>query len=153
MIRRPPRSTLFPYTTLFRSPARSARSVLRGARSARAEEKALDLRAARLAEAAARRGHSTRRPESQGPQDHYPAPPWGTAQERAGRPPVRASYLHVAPAIVGALSAPHALRIFRQAQGPQDPGLDQGVADAPRSDAEGRHLALDRRVLLPVAHH
>src|SRR3712207_8282583 len=25
MIRRPPRSTLFPYTTLFRSPARSAR--------------------------------------------------------------------------------------------------------------------------------
>src|SRR5215510_15170703 len=26
MIRRPPRSTLFPYTTLFRSPRRSARS-------------------------------------------------------------------------------------------------------------------------------
>src|SRR5258707_7520946 len=65
MIRRPPRSTLFPYTTLFRSPARSARGVLRGARSARAEEKALDLRAARLAEAAARRGHSARRPRSE----------------------------------------------------------------------------------------
>src|SRR2546430_9426480 len=30
MIRRPPRSTLFPYTTLFRSPARS-RDSLRGA--------------------------------------------------------------------------------------------------------------------------
>src|SRR3989442_15688650 len=27
MIRRPPRSTLFPYTTLFRSPARDARDV------------------------------------------------------------------------------------------------------------------------------
>src|SRR3989442_10726823 len=27
MIRRPPRFTLFPYTTLFRSPARSARSA------------------------------------------------------------------------------------------------------------------------------
>src|SRR5438034_9500683 len=27
MIRRPPRSTLFPYTTLFRSPTASARSV------------------------------------------------------------------------------------------------------------------------------
>src|SRR3989441_11977742 len=32
MIRRPPRSTLFPYTTLFRSrPARSARHAARGA--------------------------------------------------------------------------------------------------------------------------
>src|SRR2546422_7721816 len=29
MIRRPPRSTLFPYTTLFRSPSRSRRSALR----------------------------------------------------------------------------------------------------------------------------
>src|SRR3712207_9025064 len=27
MIRRPPRSTLFPYTTLFRSPARTARDI------------------------------------------------------------------------------------------------------------------------------
>src|SRR4051794_41636000 len=32
MIRRPPRSTLFPYTTLFRSPARCARSVSRCSR-------------------------------------------------------------------------------------------------------------------------
>src|SRR3712207_7333834 len=30
MIRRPPRSTLFPYTTLFRSPARSDRPPRRG---------------------------------------------------------------------------------------------------------------------------
>src|SRR2546430_10056632 len=29
MIRRPPRSTLFPYTTLFRSPARAARFTVR----------------------------------------------------------------------------------------------------------------------------
>src|SRR5260221_8795226 len=28
MIRRPPRSTLFPYTTLFRSPASSARALM-----------------------------------------------------------------------------------------------------------------------------
>src|SRR2546422_5957973 len=30
MIRRPPRSTLFPYTTLFRSPAQAARDFLLG---------------------------------------------------------------------------------------------------------------------------
>src|SRR3712207_7729785 len=30
MIRRPPRSTLFPYTTLFRSPTRPDRSALKG---------------------------------------------------------------------------------------------------------------------------
>src|SRR5256885_11977842 len=34
MIRRPPRSTLFPYTTLFRSPALSARSDRQGALAA-----------------------------------------------------------------------------------------------------------------------
>src|SRR3712207_8306713 len=31
MIRRPPRSTLFPYTTLFRSPRRARRAATRGA--------------------------------------------------------------------------------------------------------------------------
>src|SRR2546430_4693150 len=34
MIRRPPRSTLFPYTTLFRSHARAVRQPRRGARDA-----------------------------------------------------------------------------------------------------------------------
>src|SRR2546427_8628808 len=34
MIRRPPRSTLFPYTTLFRSHVRRARAAARRARSA-----------------------------------------------------------------------------------------------------------------------
>src|SRR3712207_8308113 len=34
MIRRPPRSTLFPYTTLFRSAAAGGRSVERGGRRA-----------------------------------------------------------------------------------------------------------------------
>src|SRR5258705_880079 len=33
MIRRPPRSTLFPYTTLFRSPARGARLRVRSGRA------------------------------------------------------------------------------------------------------------------------
>src|SRR5687768_17898427 len=47
MIRRPPRSTLFPYTTLFRSPAGAARPELaqllrdNGARGARHEHAAL----------------------------------------------------------------------------------------------------------------
>src|SRR2546422_7888520 len=39
MIRRPPRSTLFPYTTLFRSPAR-----LRGGRDRRVRDAARDRR-------------------------------------------------------------------------------------------------------------
>src|SRR2546425_11452332 len=54
MIRRPPRSTLFPYTTLFRSPARRLRwfrgrpgyrrTALRGgSRSARSEEHTSEL--------------------------------------------------------------------------------------------------------------
>src|SRR5437660_6714832 len=78
------------------APSRGARSLLRGARSARTQEKALDLRAARLAEAPARRGYPARRPESQGPQDHHPAPPWSTAEERAGCASLRTPYLHVA---------------------------------------------------------
>src|SRR2546422_6953499 len=40
MIRRPPRSTLFPYTTLFRSSAANQEDILRGAR------RSLDARAA-----------------------------------------------------------------------------------------------------------
>src|SRR5256885_12853044 len=38
MIRRPPRSTLFPYTTLFRSRAREVRGVLRGGGGERRED-------------------------------------------------------------------------------------------------------------------
>src|SRR2546426_7495934 len=40
MIRRPPRSTLFPYTTLFRSPARGARRRCPRARPARGPRRA-----------------------------------------------------------------------------------------------------------------
>src|SRR5438132_7710111 len=36
MIRRPPRSTLFPYTTLFRSPPRSTGTTIRASASRRA---------------------------------------------------------------------------------------------------------------------
>src|SRR5215216_7231008 len=49
MIRRPPRSTLFPYTTLFRSPGQVARSVLvevdvhRRRRPGRSEEHTSEL--------------------------------------------------------------------------------------------------------------
>src|SRR3712207_5236081 len=38
MIRRPPRSTLFPYTTLFRTPKKMKAAALRGALSDRARE-------------------------------------------------------------------------------------------------------------------
>src|SRR6266852_3151170 len=82
--------------------SRSARGVLRSARSAWLEEEALDLRAARLAEAPARRGHSARRPESQGPQDHHPAAARRAPQERTGRPSVRAPHLHVAAKVLTA---------------------------------------------------
>src|SRR3989441_12957520 len=44
MIRRPPRSTLFPYTTLFRSPARSARPVVPGGLATRQRRGAAALR-------------------------------------------------------------------------------------------------------------
>src|SRR5258708_18528056 len=55
MIRRPPRSTLFPYTTLFRSPARVRRSPWRRPargtrRSARRSRCAAAVRAARSEE-------------------------------------------------------------------------------------------------------
>src|SRR5437879_9465278 len=47
MVRRPPRSTLFPYTTLFRSPPRTPRTGTGGARTwpgpARSEEHTSEL--------------------------------------------------------------------------------------------------------------
>src|SRR5439155_3179787 len=49
---------------------------------------------ARLAEAAARRGHSAGRVALEGPQDDHSAPARRAAQERAGRAPVRAPGVH-----------------------------------------------------------
>ena len=51
-------------------------------------------RAARLAEAAARRGHPARSAALQGPQDHHPAAARRAAEERAGRAPLRAAGVH-----------------------------------------------------------
>ena len=51
-------------------------------------------RAARLAEAAARRGHPAGSAALQGPQDHHPAAARRAAEERAGRAPVRAPGVH-----------------------------------------------------------
>src|SRR2546430_14569364 len=45
MIRRPPRSTLFPYTTLFRSGRRCSRALSRGDRRSGAEHTLLGARA------------------------------------------------------------------------------------------------------------
>src|SRR5205823_4601618 len=74
--------------------ARGDGSVLRGARSPRAEEEALDLRAPRLAEAAPRRGHPSGSAALEGPQDHHPAAARRAPEERAGRASFRASGVH-----------------------------------------------------------
>src|SRR2546423_9400644 len=47
MIRRPPRSTLFPYTTLFRSAARLQEEILGIGEQPRGERASLDFRIAR----------------------------------------------------------------------------------------------------------
>src|SRR3712207_7705430 len=62
MIRRPPRSTLFPYTTLFRSPARRARLGTPLPRPDRPARAGLPLRRAAARQAAALRA-----------QDRHPA--------------------------------------------------------------------------------
>ena len=66
------------------------------ARRAGAEEKAVDLRAARLAEAAGGRGHSARSAAQPGPAQDRAAAARRAPQERAGRAPVRAAGVHVA---------------------------------------------------------
>src|SRR5438094_2504147 len=50
MIRRPPRSTLFPYTTLFRSRSRQAHALPRGVRVRRARPRGLHEKAAARSE-------------------------------------------------------------------------------------------------------
>src|SRR5690606_18424238 len=54
---------------------------------------ALDVRAHRLAEAAALGGHFARDAAREGPLEAHPAAPWRAAEERAGCPPLRASRL------------------------------------------------------------
>src|SRR3712207_8294843 len=56
MIRRPPRSTLFPYTTLFRSRAASAVALLRVAAATDAQRRGSSARLTRLALAQSRPG-------------------------------------------------------------------------------------------------
>ena len=85
---------------------RGADPVLRDPRDAGAEEEALDLGGARLAEAAARRGPGARGP-APGRGGRPAAAARGAPEERAGRAPLRAPGLHGArPPIVsaGALS-------------------------------------------------
>src|SRR6185295_16256317 len=66
-------------------------SLLRHPRDAGPQEEAVDLGAARLAEAAARRGHPARGAAQRGPPAGHPAALRGAAQERAGRAPLRAA--------------------------------------------------------------
>ena len=68
--------------------------VLRDARGAGPEEEALDLRAARLAQAAAGRGHPARGAARARPRKADPAAARRAAQERAGRASVRAAGVH-----------------------------------------------------------
>src|SRR3712207_7618713 len=55
MIRRPPRSTLFPYTTLFRSPLQGAQDRGRGLRAGRLERRPFGLQRPRAAPDAGQR--------------------------------------------------------------------------------------------------
>ena len=71
-----------------------ARGVLRPARGAGPQEEAVDVRAARLAEAPARRGHSARGAAQQRQEDGHSAAARRAAQERAGRASVRARGVH-----------------------------------------------------------
>src|SRR5213075_3273464 len=71
--------------------------VLRDPRDAGPQEEALDLRAPRLAQAPARRGHPARGAALRGPPGRDPAALRGAPQERAGRPPLRAAHLPAAP--------------------------------------------------------
>src|SRR2546426_6308510 len=61
MIRRPPRSTLFPYTTLFRSPPVRASSRLQGALPGRLHLRRRGSNARLVLLAARDRGHGVRR--------------------------------------------------------------------------------------------
>ena len=70
---------------------RGAAHLLRGARGAGPEEEAVDLGAARLAEAAAERGHDAGDAARARPAQADPAAARRAAEERAGRAPVRAA--------------------------------------------------------------
>src|SRR2546426_7625737 len=63
MIRRPPRSTLFPYTTLFRSPAAGCRAVVSAARGASPRRRRASRRPERGRAACPRWRRSRRRPD------------------------------------------------------------------------------------------
>ena len=84
-----------------RAAGRGAGGVLQPARGAGTEEEAVDLGAARLAQAAARRGHPARGPEEQRPEGADSAAARRAAQERAGRAPVRARRVHGAQRALG----------------------------------------------------
>jgi MoxR-like ATPase len=73
---------------------RSAQAVLRDSRRARHEEEAIDLGAARLAQALDGRGHRPRNAARARSQEADSAAARRPHQERAGRPPVRAPRLH-----------------------------------------------------------
>ena len=68
--------------------------LLRDPRGAGAQEKAVDQRAARLAQAASRRRHAARRPAIKRSDQGNPAVAWRAAQERAGCDAVRTPCLH-----------------------------------------------------------
>jgi len=74
--------------------AGGAGSLLRPARHSGPQEKTVDLRIARLAQAPARRGHPARGAAQQRQEDHRAAAVRRAAEERAGRAPVRARRVH-----------------------------------------------------------
>src|SRR2546422_4763853 len=116
MIRRPPRSTLFPYTTLFRSPARAAqRVVLRQVPAVRRAGAARDRRLRYVP----RFGlvlppvpiHRVRRP-AVGPEAHHDVAPRDELHRRERARPAASAVLpvcHYGAAGAGAPSPPGAL--------------------------------------------
>src|SRR5262249_54535186 len=92
---------------------RGARSLLQPARCARPQEEAVDVRASRLAEAAARRGHSAGSAEERRQEVADSAAARRAAEERAGRAPVRARRLHGARRAITACQRARVARDIR----------------------------------------
>ena len=93
---------------------RGARDLLQDARRAGPEEEAVDVRTARLAEAADVGRHRRRDAAREEPEQAGPSPAWRAAEERAGHPAVRTPGLPgAAGELVGRIRAKPAMHLVR----------------------------------------
>src|SRR5690606_15378645 len=121
------------------APEGRARHLLPDPRDARPEEEALDVRAPRLAQAAAGGGHPARGAPVAGQQVRHPAAAWRAAQERAGRAPVRAPRVHGA---AQSLTAP-ARRPGARREGDRPMTVDRDDWPPAPLTLVGRHVRLE----------